>query len=39
MNKNTVEENLLCIVTGIIMAIVILAMICGDGDKGLIDLF
>jgi len=31
-------ENLLLLIAGLIMAISLLAIICGDGDKGLCDL-
>ena len=31
-------ENLLILLAGILFAIVLLATICGDGDKGLLDL-
>ncbi len=39
MKKDAAEESLLCLVAGIIMAVAIIAMICGDGNKGLLDLF
>ena len=31
-------ENLLLLIAGLIMAISLLAIICGDGNKGIIDL-
>ena len=31
-------ENLLLLIAGLIMAVALLAIICGDGDKGLCDL-
>jgi len=31
-------ENLLILIAGIMFAIALLAIICGDGDKGLCDL-
>jgi len=37
--KDEIQESFLCLVAGIIMAIAIVAMICGDGNKGLLDLF
>ena len=33
------EEWLICIVASIIFAIALVAIMCGDGDKGLLDLF
>jgi hypothetical protein len=39
MKKDIVEESFLCLVAGIFMAIAIIAMICEEGNKGLIDLF
>jgi hypothetical protein len=35
---NNFMENLLLFIAGLIMAIALLAIICGDGDKGLADL-
>ena len=37
--KDIIVENLLCLAAGIIVAIAMIAIICGDGDKGLLDLF
>lgn len=38
-NKAEVQENFLCIVAGIFLAIIFIALMCSDGNKGLIDLF
>ncbi len=37
--KDTLEENFLCLVAGIMLAVIFIALMCGDGNKGLIDLF
>ena len=37
--KVDMEENLLCLAAGIFLAICFIAMMCGDGNKGLLDLF
>ena len=39
IRKDEIQESFLCLAAGIIMAIAIIAMICGDGNKGLLDLF
>ncbi len=36
--KDMIEEDLLCLIIGIIMAVAFLAMVVGDGSKGLVDL-
>lgn len=38
-NRDNVEENFLCLVAGIILAVAFIAIMCGDGNKGLLDLF
>lgn len=38
-NRDKVEENFLCLVAGIILAVAFIAIMCGDGNKGLLDLF
>ena len=37
--KIDLEESFLCLAAGIIMAIAIIAIMCGDGSKGILDLF
>ena len=37
--KNEIEERFLCITAGILMAICFIALMCSDGNKGLLDLF
>jgi hypothetical protein len=37
--KVDMEENLLCLAAGIFLAIVFIALACGDSNKGLLDLF
>ena len=37
--KNEIEENFLCIAIGMLMAICFIALMCGDGNKGLLELF
>lgn len=37
--KDEIQENFLCLVAGVIFAIAFIAMMCGDGNKGLLDLF
>lgn len=39
MKTNKFYENFLILIMGLIFAISVLAVICGDGDKGLLDLF
>lgn len=39
MKKVDIEENFLCLVAGILWAICFIALMCGDGDKGLLNLF
>ncbi len=39
MKKDAVEESFLCLVAGIMLAIAFIAIMCGDGNKGLLDLF
>lgn len=36
--KDTLEESLLYLVAGIFLATCFIAMICGDGNKGILDL-
>ena len=36
--KEEMEESLLCIVAGILMALSFIAILCGDGNKGIADL-
>jgi len=37
--KDKIQENFLCLVAGMILAIAFIAIMCGDGNKGLLDLF
>lgn len=37
--KKSTQETLLCIFVGIIFSIAFIATLCGDGNKGLQDLF
>lgn len=39
IKREKMEENFLCLLAGMILAIAFIAMMCGDGDKGLLDLF
>jgi hypothetical protein len=39
MNTEQLEEDLLCASISLLMAVAILAIVCGDGDKGLLSLF
>ena len=39
MKKDAVEESFLCLAAGIMLAIAFIAIMCGDGNKGLLDLF
>lgn len=39
MNDNTFEELVICIVAGMMWAVSTIALLCGDGNKGLLDLF
>ena len=34
-----IEEDFLCLVTGILLAVIFLALVMGDGSIGLFDLF
>ncbi len=37
--KDMIEEDFLCLVLGLMLAIAFLAIVVGDGSKGLVDLF
>jgi hypothetical protein len=37
--KVDMEENFLCIATGMLLAVCFIALMCCDGNKGLLDLF
>ena len=37
--KIDIEEGFLCIAAGILMAIWFIAIMCGDGSMGILDLF
>ena len=37
--SDRMQENILCVIAGIVFAIAFIATICGDGNRGLIDLF
>lgn len=37
--KDNIQEDLWCLFIGTIMAIAFIALMLGDGDKGLLDLF
>ena len=39
VKKDTIEESILCIAAGILFAIWFMALMCGEGDKGILDLF
>ena len=39
MKKIDIEETFLCLVAGLFMAVCFIAMLCGDGNKGLFELF
>ena len=36
--KDMIVEDFLCLIIGIIMAVAFIAMVVGDGSKGLVDL-
>lgn len=38
MKKIDIEEDVLCLLMGIIMAVAFLAIVVGDGNKSIIDL-
>ena len=38
-NNFNLLENILCLILGMVIAVAILATICGDGNLGLVDLW
>lgn len=38
MNKEQIQESLLCLAGGLLLAIAFIALMLGDGNKGLLDL-
>ena len=37
--REAAEDYLICFVAAVLFAIAFVAIMCGDGDKGLVDLF
>lgn len=35
--KDNVQENFLCLIAGILVAIAFIAIMCGDGNRGIFD--